>query len=45
MRTVGGPERGIFGTANCLTIIFLCSETADITASPRPPSLKNEKHD
>lgn len=39
IKTVGGPLRGIVGTARCLTTVLRLSDTADFTASPRPPSL------
>lgn len=41
IKTVGGPERGTVGTNKCLTMMLRCRATADKTASPKPPSLKN----
>lgn len=40
INTVGGPDRGIVGTANTFTITLRWSATADSTASPMPPSLR-----
>lgn len=42
INTVGGPDRGIVGTANTFTITLRWSATADSTASPMPPSLRRE---
>lgn len=41
--TLGGPERGISGTASFLTLIFFSSATADKTASPKPPGCHKKK--
>lgn len=38
--TFGGPERGIAVTASFLILMFLSSATADSTASPKPPYIK-----
>lgn len=41
--TSDGPERGMLVTASFLTTMSLSSQTADNTASPKPPKLQRSK--
>lgn len=40
--TFGGPERGMPVTASFLILKFFSSATADNTASPKPPFMKQK---